>query len=100
MPRPRQLGTPVERFLALIQITETCWLWRGYEGAGGYGRFAIEPRDNIQAHRFSYQLFVGLIPKGLVIDHLCRVHLCVNPDHLEAVTSCENSRRGIGIPAI
>jgi HNH endonuclease len=29
-----------------------------------------------------------------VIDHLCRVRCCVNPDHLEPVTTQENIRRG------
>lgn len=32
----------------------------------------------------------------MVIDHLCRVRLCVNPSHLEAVTNLENLRRGAG----
>lgn len=51
-------------------------------------------RLQIRAHRFSYNLLVGHIPDGLVIDHLCRVRCCVNPDHLEPVTSIENTHRG------
>ena len=45
------------------------------------------------AHRLAYELVIGPIPKGLQIDHLCRVKDCVNPAHLEAVTNGENRRR-------
>lgn len=48
----------------------------------------------MRAHRFAYELHKGPIPKGLEIDHLCRNTLCVNPNHLEAVTHRENVRRG------
>jgi len=47
-------------------------------------------------HRLTYEALVGPIPPGLVIDHLCRVPECVNPDHLEPVTHAENLARGIG----
>ena len=46
------------------------------------------------AHRVAYELAIGDIPSGLVIDHLCREHLCVYPEHLEPVTQAENVRRG------
>lgn len=59
----------------------------------GYGVIGIDGK-NVYAHRFSYEQSKGPIPPGLVIDHLCRVHHCVNPDHLEAVTTQENIRRG------
>lgn len=70
-----------------------CWLWIG-KMTHGYGKATIAMRE-VPAHRFSYELFRGPIPAGLVLDHLCRVPLCVNPDHLEPVTNRENVRRGI-----
>jgi hypothetical protein len=47
----------------------------------------------IEAHTASYRLFVGSVPGGLELDHLCRVRSCVNPDHLEAVPHAVNSGR-------
>ena len=51
------------------------------------------------AHRWSYEYFVGSIPKDLTIDHLCRNTLCVNPKHLDPVTRKENILRGEGFAA-
>lgn len=48
------------------------------------------------AHRVSYEMTRGKILPGLTIDHLCRASLCVNPDHLEAVTMRTNLLRGNG----
>jgi hypothetical protein len=48
------------------------------------------------AHRWSYEHYIGPIESGLVIDHLCRTPTCVNPYHLEPVTSAENLVRGVG----
>jgi hypothetical protein len=97
MRRPQVSET--ERFWAKVEKTDTCWIWRGTLGRGGYGTFhsaarraAGEP-SGVRAHRWSYEHVKGAIPEGLTIDHLCFVKLCVNPDHLEAVTSVENVRR-------
>ncbi|MEE8234211.1 MAG: HNH endonuclease signature motif containing protein [Gammaproteobacteria bacterium] len=50
------------------------------------------------AHRVSYEMENGLVPKGLELDHLCRVRNCVNPQHVEPVTHKENCQRGeVGI---
>lgn len=69
-----------------------CWIWNGAPGSDGYGRTKINQRT-VRAHRAVYEHLVGPIPKGLQLDHLCRVRRCVNPEHLEPVTSFENRRR-------
>lgn len=71
-----------------------CWLWQGVLDDYGYGRFWLHGKE-FQAHRVLYEVAHGPIPKGLVIDHICRVKHCVNPDHLEAVTQKENTLRGL-----
>jgi endogenous inhibitor of DNA gyrase (YacG/DUF329 family) len=70
-----------------------CWLWTG-STRGGYGRFKIATVTQ-EAHRASYELYVGPIPDGLQLDHLCRNRSCINPAHLEPVTCAENIRRGL-----
>lgn len=70
-----------------------CWIWKGWK-ANGYGQVKHESRAH-KAHRVVYETLVGPIPEGLHIDHLCRVTLCVNPAHLEPVTTAENVRRGL-----
>lgn len=74
---------------------DECWLWIGPKTTTKYiqyGRFYFKGKL-VSAHRFSYQQFVGPIPEGMHLDHLCRVPLCVNPAHLEPVTNLENIRR-------
>lgn len=88
----------VERFWAKVDKTEGCWNWTGVL-LRGYGQFAYR-RRMVLAHRFAYELLVGPIPDGLVIDHLCRNPRCVNPAHLEPVTPRENVLRGVGPSAV
>jgi hypothetical protein len=58
----------------------------------GYGRISVGGRL-YQAHRVVWELVNGPIPAGMTIDHLCRVRSCVNPEHMELVSSAENTRR-------
>lgn len=93
---------PEVRFWRFVDKTDGCWLWVGTDN-GKYGTLGLSidgTRTSLYAHRLSYEMHVGPIPEGLTIDHLCRVPLCVNPDHLEAVTQRENSLRGTGVSAV
>lgn len=73
-----------------------CWVWQRYifpkTGYGGLRQ--RKSKGSLLAHRVYYQQANGSIPDGLHIDHLCRVHPCVNPEHMELVTIRENVRRG------
>lgn len=91
-------NSAIERFLTKTNRTESCWLWEGGKTKGGYGTFKFQ-RRTVMAHRFAYESFVGTIPEGLHLDHLCRVRHCVNPAHLEPVANRENVLRGDTIPA-
>jgi len=71
-----------------------CWNWLG-NCSGGYGLFYIIGGNGryLMAHRVSYEIEYGTIPKGLELDHLCHNKSCVNPGHLEAVTHIINMQR-------
>jgi hypothetical protein len=70
-----------------------CWWWTACINPDtGYGTFW--DGKVLSAHRWSYEHFIGPIPEGLQVDHLCRVRRCVNPNHLEPVSLAENVRRG------
>lgn len=93
MPRGRLSGTrkrydqPIEK--RYIVDEQGCWTYTGtIDRVSGYGATARGP-----AHRAFYEHYVGPIPAGMQIDHLCGVRPCVNPDHLEPVTQYENLRR-------
>lgn len=90
---------PIEQYIEQrsIKIPECgCWIWMGDVYEDGYGSVRWTINKTVKrrlAHRASYEVFVGPIPDGMEIDHLCFVPGCVNPSHLEAVTARENRRR-------
>lgn len=88
----------LNRLMSKVEmITESgCWIWVGACNTAGYGHLVYMDKGKkrwIDTHRASYLLYRGTILKGLVLDHLCMVKCCINPDHLEAVTAQENNVR-------
>lgn len=74
--------------------TTACMIWKLAKTHNGYGIERDFTGKKVRAHRRAYEAKFGAIPADLQLDHLCRIRACVNPDHLEPVTSAENVRRG------
>ncbi len=71
-----------------------CLIFGGFRNNNGYGQISNHPISHqAYTHRVMYQRFVGPIPDGLSLDHLCRNRACCNPSHLEPVTHRENMLR-------
>lgn len=99
LKRTYNRGTPEERFLARVKIVEGdgCWEWQGYRflrrgHTTGYGKFGITPQRTVQAHRFAYELWVGPIPEGRIVHHVCENFACCRPDHLELTVTGKHQR--------
>lgn len=76
-----------ERFFRHVKKTNTCWLWTANTYKCGYGQFGIGSRSDgtrkkAAAHRISWEIHKGFIPKGILVLHICNIKECVNPKHL------------------
>lgn len=92
--------SPRGRLWARLEPTEGgCWEWQGAKTSDGYGHISVAGKLK-RTHRMAYEILVGAIPGGLVLDHLCRNRACANPDHLEVVSRGENTRRGLAAAAL
>lgn len=73
-----------------------CLIWVRSKNSRGYGLIGVNGRVEL-AHRVAHEQWVGPIPDGYQVDHVlkngCRSRLCIEPNHLEAVTQLENMRR-------
>jgi hypothetical protein len=76
-----------------------CWLWTMPLNEGGYARASFND-SSYYVHRISYEIFIGEIKEGFVLDHLCKTKNCVNPCHLEEVTDKINNARSTSPSAI
>jgi hypothetical protein len=96
MSRPAEPVT--DRIRKSVLIDEAgCWIWQKFSQYG-YGKMYVGlvgdgTRRCVSAHRASHEAFKGPIPDGYHVDHLCRKTLCVNPEHLQAVTPRLNAAR-------
>ena len=80
------------RFLSLIDPEGglvSCWPFLGSKMGPGYGQMPPNPVGRL-AHRWTYNHFIGPIPKGMVVMHLCDNRLCCNPHHLKVGTQQDN----------
>ena len=86
--------------LSGVVYQNECWLRelgvrpKGAGRSGGYSRL-YRHGQTVYAHRLAYETWIGPIPDGMHIDHLCRQRHCINPAHLEAVTPRENAQRTV-----
>lgn len=102
LPLPTLTSDHLQKFWSKVDRRGDgeCWLWRGAKNGNAthkYGDFYVGGKS-YRAHRIAYALSGHSISTDQVIDHLCRQPLCVNPAHLEAVTSQQNTLRGKSYP--
>lgn len=112
LPQPEREGRFGSRTISQVQDyiqdnsrtdASGCWLWTRSVSNEGYALMSWKrgARTIHTGHHAAYEAFIGTVPNGLELDHLCRVRSCVNPRHLEPVTHRENLMRSpVAIAAI
>jgi hypothetical protein len=93
MAMPQKITTSLDVYLKdRMQISNSgCWEWQLAKSPAGYGYTAVaNPYKTNKAHRLSYSVFNGPIPKGLLVRHTCDNPTCINPKHLLVGTDADN----------
>jgi hypothetical protein len=78
------------RFFSHVEVTKSCWLWKGSTDKRGYGKTCFRGNEQMRAHRMSYELFKVPVPEGILVLHRCDIPSCVNPGHLFTGTTQDN----------
>ena len=86
--------TTIERFMAKVRKTNSCWIWIGANTGNGYGHLRYKGKD-WKAHRFSYKLAYGFIPNNKLVCHHCDVKPCIRPSHLFIGTHADNRQDAV-----
>jgi len=83
-----------EKFWSSVDTKYDCWTWRYSKDKDGYGKEKRNYRD-IRAHRLSYEMHIGPIPKGMFVCHRCDNPSCVRPSHLFLGSAKDNSQDSV-----
>lgn len=83
MPRTNKKRPVIDRFSEKFSIHNSgCWIWQAGKDKNGYGKiWDNDLQRTVCAHRFSYRIFVGEIPRGAKVILMCGNNFCVNPNH-------------------
>ena len=86
----------MERFVSkFVKCSQnSCWEWTDYRNSFGYGRLGVAGQ-NLMAHRVSWLLFNGHIPRDKMVLHKCNNPSCVNPDHLYLGDARDNANDAV-----